>query len=231
MWPGGADHRRHRRVDDHVAGDVQVGDPVVGVDHGEPRAVGEALARWPPRRLRAGPRAASATAWRIAPRPSSGSPPAAASASPYSAKTSGKKARTAWPKMIGSDTRIIVALRCSENSTSSSLARAICCGQELAQRGRAHRAGVDDLAGQRPAPTPRSTVVVPSSPTSSIRSEPSAAHHGGLLGGAEVAGGHVRDVGLGVRGPRAHRVRVVAGVLLDRRRARGGPSCPRAAPG
>ena len=49
-----------------------------------------------------------------------------ASASPYSAKTSGKKARTTWPKMIGSETFIIVALRCTENSTSSALARAIC---------------------------------------------------------------------------------------------------------
>ena len=34
---GRADHRRHRRVDDHVARDVQVGDPAVGVDHREAR--------------------------------------------------------------------------------------------------------------------------------------------------------------------------------------------------
>ena len=34
----GADHRRHRGVDDHVAGDVQVGDAAVGVDHREVRA-------------------------------------------------------------------------------------------------------------------------------------------------------------------------------------------------
>ena len=37
-----------------------------------------------------------------------------------------------------------------------------------------------------------------------------------LLVGAEVVGGHVGDVGLRVRAPRAHRVRVLAGVLLDR---------------
>ena len=35
---GRADRRRHRRVDDHVAGHVQVGDAAVGVDHGQRRA-------------------------------------------------------------------------------------------------------------------------------------------------------------------------------------------------
>jgi hypothetical protein len=30
---GVADHRRHRGIDDHVAGHVQVGDALVGVDH------------------------------------------------------------------------------------------------------------------------------------------------------------------------------------------------------
>ena len=38
--PGRADRRRHRRVDDHVAGNVQAGDPTVGVDHRQPRPVG-----------------------------------------------------------------------------------------------------------------------------------------------------------------------------------------------
>ena len=32
-----ADHRRHRRVDDHVAGYVQARDALVGIDHGEAR--------------------------------------------------------------------------------------------------------------------------------------------------------------------------------------------------
>ena len=50
-----ADHRRHRRVDDHVARHVQVGDPAVGVDHREvgPGLVGRA--RSPPRSPRARP--------------------------------------------------------------------------------------------------------------------------------------------------------------------------------
>ena len=40
---GRADHRRHRGVDDDVAGHVQVGDALVGIDHRERRAVGETL--------------------------------------------------------------------------------------------------------------------------------------------------------------------------------------------
>ena len=63
---------------------------------------------------------------RMPPRPLFGERPAAASTSPYCANTSGKKARTTCPKMIGSDTFIIVALRWTENSTPSALARAIC---------------------------------------------------------------------------------------------------------
>ena len=56
--------------------------------------------------------------------------------------------------MIGSETFIIVALRCTENSTSSALARAICAVEELVERGGAHEGGVDDLAGEDLQPTP-----------------------------------------------------------------------------
>ncbi len=34
---GLADHRRHRSVDDEVAGHMQAGDPLVGIDHGKAR--------------------------------------------------------------------------------------------------------------------------------------------------------------------------------------------------
>ena len=84
----------------------------------------------------------------MAPSPSFGLRPAAASASPYRAKVFGKNARTAWPKMIGSETFIIVALRCTENSTPSALARAIWAVEELAQRRHPHDRGVHDLAGE-----------------------------------------------------------------------------------
>ena len=132
----GADQRRHRGVDDHVARDVQVGDAAVGVDHEEVGPGGErgvdgvlglgvgARAGWPGRR------------WGCT--------------SPRPAKTSSPtNARTAWPKMIGSETFIMVALRWTENSTPCALASAICCGEERVQRGAAHDRGVDDLAGQQ----------------------------------------------------------------------------------
>ena len=59
----------------------------------------------------------------------------------------GKNARTACPKMIGSDTFIIVALRWSEKSTPLALASAICSARNVEQRRLAHDRGVDDLAG------------------------------------------------------------------------------------
>ena len=100
----------------YVAGDVQVGDPLVGVDVGQPRAPRQ---RGLERRLDLGPvrhrrqsgeDRAEAVVGRQARR---------ASSSPYLSKTSAKYAFTTWPKMIGSETFIIVALRCTENRTSS----------------------------------------------------------------------------------------------------------------
>ncbi|CAB4771770.1 unannotated protein [freshwater metagenome] len=41
--PRRTDHGGHRRVDDGVARDVEVGDTAIGVDHGERRAIGQAL--------------------------------------------------------------------------------------------------------------------------------------------------------------------------------------------
>ena len=52
--PGGPDHGRHRGVDDDVAGYVQVGDALVGVDHRQRGALGQPLLHglhgWPRRR-------------------------------------------------------------------------------------------------------------------------------------------------------------------------------------
>ena len=50
--------------------------------------------------------------------------PSAASAGPCLANTGAKKTVTAWPNMIGSDTFIIVAFRCSDASTPAALAPA-----------------------------------------------------------------------------------------------------------
>ena len=62
---------------------------------------------------------------KTSPRPEFGFTPAAASASACFSKASSKKTETAWPKMIGSDTFIIVAFMCNENKTPSSFALAI----------------------------------------------------------------------------------------------------------
>ncbi len=117
--------------------------------------------------------------------------------------------------MIGSETFIIVALRCTENSTSSALARAI-----WAVRNSRRAATFMKVASTTsPASTgtdSRSTVVVPSAPTSSMRRTSSAGDHDRAFVGAEIVCRHVGDVGPGIRAPRTHRVRVLAGVLLDR---------------
>ena len=65
-------------------------------------------------------------AFKTSPRPLFGSPPAFLISSPYSLKTSSKNTFTAWPKIMGSETFIIVAFICSENSTPFSLASFTC---------------------------------------------------------------------------------------------------------
>ena len=147
--PGVADHRRHRRVDDDVARHVQVGDAVVGVDHRERRArpasrggdVGLD-------RRRARSRAACATRASTSARPSLGFTPMRSNVSPCFANTSAKYVLTACPKMIGSETFIIVALRCTENSTPCAFASAICAARNASSAPRVHERGVDDLARQ-----------------------------------------------------------------------------------
>lgn len=107
------------------------------------------------------------------PRPSFGVRPAAASTSPYLANVFGKKARTTWPKMIGSETFIIVAFRCTENRTSSALARATWAVKN--SRSAATRmTAASTTSPARTGTDSRSTVVVPSSPASSMRSEPAS---------------------------------------------------------
>ncbi len=107
-------------------------------------------------------------------RPSSGSAPTDARSSPYWAKTSAKYVCTACPNRIGSDTFIIVALRCTENSTPASLAAATCSARN------AVRAALRITAASTisPACTGNSglrTVTVPSAATCSIRTSVGAA--------------------------------------------------------
>ena len=68
--------------------------------------------------------------------------------SPCFANTSAKYVFTAWPKMIGSETFIIVALRWIENSTPCACGGGHLLGEERVEGARAHEGGVDDLAGE-----------------------------------------------------------------------------------
>ena len=108
---------------------------------------------------------------RMPPSPSLGESPAAASVSPCSAKTCGKKARTTWPKTIGSDTFIIVALRWTENSTSSALARSTCAVRN-SRRAATCITVASTISPSRTLTFSFSTVVEPSSPVSSMRRSP-----------------------------------------------------------
>ena len=90
--------------------------------------------------------------------------PAAARSAPYREKTSGRKARTTWPKMIGSETFIIVALRCTEKSTPSALARAICSVRKASSA--ATRRTVASTTSPSSTVRPSLRTVVPASVTS-----------------------------------------------------------------
>ena len=82
--------------------------------------------------------------------------------------TSLKKMETAWPKMMGSEIFIMVAFRCSENSTPSFLAASICS----AKKARSALALITEASMISPASIAVfafSTVTAPSAPTSSMR--------------------------------------------------------------
>ena len=143
----------------------------------------------------------------------------------------GKNALTTWPKMIGSETFIMVALRWAENSTPSSLARAICAARNASRAAARMTVRVDDLAGSRTGRPSLRTVTVPSS-----------------------ADQLDLEVGVGRRSPRTSRwsgsrrrpwwrrwswsrrsrrpsSAGACGRSSSPTRARGGRSCPRAGPG
>ena len=117
--------------------------------------------------LMASPSGSAAVAVRRAPSPSLGEIPASASWAPYCSKRVGKNACTTWPKRIGSDTFIMVALRCTENSTSSALARAICSVRK--RRSAATFMNVASTTSPASTATSSFSTVVPSAVSSSIR--------------------------------------------------------------
>ena len=88
-------------------------------------------------------------------------------------------------------------------------------GVELAQRAAAHHGGVDDLARLE------CELVLEHGDLAVLADEFDAGadglrHGHGFLAAVEIAAAHVRHAGLGVGGPLAHPVRMLARVLLDR---------------
>ena len=208
----GADHRRHRGVDDDVAGHVQVGDALVGVDHRQGGAVGESRLDGGLDRVAVGQPLEPA---RSAPRPSLGLRPAAAERSPCCAK-----AREERLHDMAEDDRVgdlhHRRLEVHGEQHVLGLGPGDLLGEEAPERRDSHEGGVDDLAGEDRRSSSWSTVSVPSVATCSMRSVSSAGDDHGLLVGPEVVLAHGGDVGLGVGAPGAHRVRVRLGVVLHR---------------
>ncbi len=129
-------------------------------------------------------------------------------------RTSSKNTETTWPKMMGSEIFIIVALTCSENSRPCFLATSICSAKNL----RKALALMADASITSPACSgvlSFSTVTLPSLATCSMRALVAAGQRCGNFRTEEVAVLHVGNVGLGILAPCAHLVRIVAGKLLD----------------
>ena len=107
-------------------------------------------------------------------RPSLGFTPMRSNVSPYFENTSAKYVFTAWPKMIGSETFIIVALRWIENSTPCAWDAAICSARN-ASRLRALMKVASTISPARTGIDSFSTVTEPSLATSSTFRSSSAA--------------------------------------------------------
>jgi hypothetical protein len=104
---------------------------------------------------------------RMPPSPLLGLRPAASRSAPYCSNTAGKNAFTTWPKMIGSETFIMVALRCTENSTPSDLARSTWAARNSSSAA-ALMTVPSTISPARTGKASLSVVVVPSASTSWI---------------------------------------------------------------
>ena len=213
----GADHRGHRGVDDDVGGHVQVGDALVGVDHRERGAGGQArleggLDLGPVlHRVEAGEDAAQAVV--------------------------GRQARGGQLlAVLGEDVLEVGAHDVAEDDRVGDLHHrglevrgeedALGLGpgdlrlEELVESGGAHEGRVDDLAREDlQALLEHGLLAIPfRTGTGDVHDRQGVVgvEHHGLLVAAEVVLAHRRDVGLRVAAPGTHRVRVRPGVVLHR---------------
>ena len=133
-------------VDDDVARDVEVGDPPVRVDHGE-----RADRRRARRRRTPGspsPSGSSSSPAKIAARPSLGLE--LGGGQHVAVAGEGRRGRTlapTWPKMIGSETFIMVAFRCTREEHVLGLGPRDLVGEEGSKGRHPHDRCVDDLTG------------------------------------------------------------------------------------
>ena len=227
---GGADHGRHRGVDDDVARDVQVGDALVGVDHREPRAVGEALLD---RGLDLGSLALGQGGEPVEDRAEAvvgGQARRRRGRRRTVAKTSGRKARddVAEDDRVGDLHHRGLEVHREEHAVGLGPRRSARRGT---RRGRRRCRTVASTTSPSSTFRPSLRTVVPC-----VGDELDGQGVGGgdddrLLVGAEVVRAHRGDVGLASRGSRRPSSAGACGRSSSRRRGRGGRSCPRAGRG
>ena len=212
--PRGSDRGRHRGVDDHVAGHVQVGDPPVGVDHRQRRAVGirgiDGVADRDPIVCR-----------QLLDRcQERGEPVVRVDASCLQRlSVVGEHGRKERAHRVAEDDRVrdLHHRRLQVDREQHPLALCVgdLLGEERLELRAAHDGGVDHLAGQRRdllfEHRDRAVGGDVLDPERLVVGERDRA-----LGRAEVAVAHRRDVRARIARPGAHRVRVAARVFLDR---------------
>ena len=211
--PGGADHRRHRGVDDDVARHVQVGDALVGVDHRQARAVGEARGDRGLDLVTVGQRR---QAVEDAAEPVVGGQAGSREVGAVGLEDLGQEGSD----HVAEDDRVADLhhrrLEVHREEHVVGLGPGDLVAQEGVERSDPHDGGVDDLALEhRQRLLEHRGGAVGSDVLDG--QDVVAAEHDRLLVVAEVVDAHRRDVGLALGAPRAHRVRVLAGVVLHGR--------------
>ena len=212
--PRRADRGRHRGVDDHVAGNVEVGDPTVGVDHRQPRPVRV-------RRLDRGfDRGALIVRQRLDRLQQRAQAVVGVDARGFQRlAVLLEHAREIHPHRVAEDDRVRDPhhrrLQVHGEQDVALLGVLELPGEELLQGCAAHHGGVQHLARLHlDVLLEKGHVTVGTDELDPHRAGPVHSHR--LLGRAKVAVAHRRDVRPGVRRPGAHRVWVLARVLLDR---------------
>ncbi|MNZ64731.1 hypothetical protein D3C78_829050 [compost metagenome] len=214
---GVTDHRRHRGVDDHVARHVQVGDAFVGVDHRQGRANGvDRLDVSFDGRLLLGRQGLDA------------------SVQVADAVVQVEADLCQHVSVLGQCVFIELGNDLAEHDRVGDLHHggfqvnrqqyALCLGvfdfggDEAAQGVFAHDRAIEDLTGLYAGLFFQDGGGAVLSDQFDFHGV-SGVDQGGFFAAVEIAGAHVRDVGLGVLGPGAHFVRVLARVVLDRQRS------------